>query len=86
MTFREFNREIPVFSKIQVYQINRDEEFPTNPFEFTKVVDCGALKQDKYLDIILEEYGRQGFEEILDKEVIGMSASGDVLNILISND
>lgn len=76
MTFREFNRTFPIYSKVQVFQIY------SVPFSAEKVVECGSLPLDKYLDNIMDEYGRPGFEEILDKEVAGLSASGDTLNIL----
>ena len=86
MTFREFNRTFPVYSKVQVFRLKqvirvKDEVIPFSP---EKVVECGSLTLDRYLDNIMEEYGRTEFEEILDKEVSGLSASGDTLNILIS--
>lgn len=84
MTFREFNRTFPVYSKVQVFKVKRDDSNDITPFSSEKVVECGSLTLDKYLDNIMEEYGRPGFEEILDKEIAGLSASGDTLNILIS--
>ena len=63
MTFREFNRTFPVYSKVQVFRLKND----VMPFFYEKVVECGSLTLDRYLDNIMEEYGRPGFEEILNK-------------------
>lgn len=106
MTFREFNRTFPVYSKVQVFILKqgirlKNDDIPSFydeiveygsvrlkndvvPFAYEKVVECGSLTLDKYLDNIIDEYGRPGFEEILDKEVVGLSANCDTLNILIS--
>ena len=84
MTFREFNRTFPIHSKVQVFRVTRDDSNDVVHFSSEKVVECGSLTLDRYLDNIMDEYGRPGFEEILNKEVAGLSASGDTLNILIS--
>lgn len=84
MTFREFNRTFPIHSKVQVFRVKRDDSNDITPFSSEKVVECGSLTLDKYMDNIMDEYGRPGFEEILDKEVVGLSANCDTLNILIS--
>ena len=106
MTFREFNRTFPIYSKVQVFRLKQGLKLSNDviplcydevleygsvrlkkdviPSFYEKVVECGSLTLDRYLDNIMDEYGRPGFEEILDKEVVGLSANCDTLNILIS--